>query len=111
VDDDAYRDGLNWAHTLALLSEKVPATEMLAFLDAPASESVRKEFERWQDDGARLRAVGSFLESTSRWKEAAHVFDQAMRRTGPAAARARNAFRREAQQEQTAAGAEGAAKK
>jgi hypothetical protein len=105
MDNDAYQNGMNWAHTLALLSDKVPAAEMVAFINTTETVSPIMHPELFRAGSERLEMTKRYLEVTVRWQEAARTFVVEMRKTGAAAARARDAIRRDAQQEQTAAGA------
>jgi hypothetical protein len=98
---EVYLHGIQWAHTLALLSERVPAAELLEEL---ATAEAITDPALLPGVAARQRVIRDYLEATAIWKESASRFLREWERTEPAAARARDALRKEAQQEQTAAG-------
>lgn len=103
MEHEAYVHGQHWAHTLALLSERVPAAEMLQEINRTESIAPFTDPTLYHRGLDRLAIVKRYLEATAHWQVAARAFLADWERTEPAAARAREALSKDATQHPGAA--------
>lgn len=103
MENEAYVHAQHWAHTLALLSERVPAAEMVQEINRAEAIVPFADPTVFREGQARLGILKHYLEATAHWQVAARAFLADWERTEPAAARAREALSKDATQHPGAA--------